>query len=199
MLTDPDGSLPLARRRLADAVHALADPIPVWVDGTCRWSDPLYATLRAELAGATVVRQTHAHTSRLPCHTGILQLLVEVDTAVCSWTDGKGTVDRLHVLVDHGWRPQDCELIGDYGGQIERWTLAGAELLDAPAKVFLRQPCPRCGAGFTHRADSAGETVNMRALKVSENGCTCLHCGAFWPPDRFEWLARLLGCDPLPV
>lgn len=35
-MPDLDGPLPLARRRLSDAVHALADPVPVWDGGVCR-------------------------------------------------------------------------------------------------------------------------------------------------------------------
>ncbi|MGZ3303989.1 MAG: DUF7340 domain-containing protein [Isosphaeraceae bacterium] len=34
---------------------------------------------------------------------------------------------------------------------------------------------------------------------MSETGCTCLGCGAFWEPSEFHWLARLLGCAPLPA
>ncbi len=41
--------------------------------------------------------------------------------------------------------------------------------------------------------------MRVRALRVSEAGCACGACGAFWPPDRFEWLARLLGCPALPA
>jgi hypothetical protein len=41
--------------------------------------------------------------------------------------------------------------------------------------------------------------VRVRALRVSETGCKCSACGAFWPPERFEWLARLRGCEPLPA
>jgi hypothetical protein len=36
-------------------------------------------------------------------------------------------------------------------------------------------------------------------LRVSESGCRCLACGASWGPDRFHWLARLLGCPALPA
>ena len=38
---DGDGPLPLAVRRLGDAVHTLVDPAPVWVNGACRAADPL--------------------------------------------------------------------------------------------------------------------------------------------------------------
>ncbi len=39
----------------------------------------------------------------------------------------------------------------------------------------------------------------MRALRVSEDGARCEACWAFWSPNQFHWLARLLGCEPLPA
>ena len=66
-------------------------------------------------------------------------------------------------------------------------------------RVYLEQPCPRCRARFAYHANRAGENVRTRALRVSEDGCTCGECGAFWSPEQFHWLARLLGCQPLPA
>ena len=108
-------------------------------------------------------------------------------------------MDRLHLLAGRGWRPQDCALIGSYCDQLERWAVSAADLLAEQIKVFLHFPCPRCGEGFTYRRDDMGEWVRTRVLKVSETGCKCQACGAFWAPDRFEWLARLIGCEPLPA
>ncbi len=108
---------------------------------------------------------------------------------------GKTTVDRLHQLTARGWRPQDCLAIDDYRAQLERWVLTAAELLAEHPRVFLHVACPRCGARTAYRTDSGGEQVRSWALRVSENGCKCSACGAFWPSDRFEWLAWLLGCE----
>ena len=87
------------------------------------------------------------HSARLPCRGDVLALLVEVDAAVGSWQpDGKGTVDRLHLLAGRGWRPQDCAVMDDYSARIERWVLTAAEVLTETPRVYLREPCPRCGA-----------------------------------------------------
>ncbi|MGE5697104.1 MAG: hypothetical protein ACM4D3_18300 [Candidatus Sericytochromatia bacterium] len=199
-MVDDDGPLPLARRRLVDAVHALADPIPVWDGGTCRWSDPLYVRLRQAMQSQRG-GYTRIHSSKLPCRVDVLALLIEVDGTVTRWTPEEkvGTVERLRSLTARGWRPQDCSTIDEYCGQLERWVLAGTDLLDPAPVVHVRQTCPRCGARFAHRRDGAGELVNVRALRVSENGCTCSACGAFWPPEQFHWLAQLLGCEALPA
>jgi hypothetical protein len=84
-------------------------------------------------------------------------------------------------------------------GRIERWVLAAAELLAAEPRVYLHTPCPRCAQGFAYHRDGADERVRTRALRVDASGCRCLACGATWSPDRFHWLARLLGCPALPA
>jgi hypothetical protein len=54
--------------------------------------------------------------SMLPGRGDVLALLVEVDTGVGSWTpdERSDTPQRLHVLAERNWRPQDCALLGDY-------------------------------------------------------------------------------------
>ncbi|MGD9621986.1 MAG: hypothetical protein AB7G47_13190 [Mycolicibacterium sp.] len=196
-----DGPLALSQQRLDDAVHALADPIPVWDHGTCRWSDSLYTRLRGALRGRKGgggIRMVAG--SRAPCSVAALDLLVAVDSCTERWEPGKGTaVDRLHRLTGRGWRPQDSATMDDISSQIERWTVDAAKLVgDAAVSVALRLPCPRCGARFAYRRTSGGETVRTDALKVSEDGCECAACKAVWQPAEFHWLARLLGCEALP-
>jgi hypothetical protein len=195
-----DGPLTLARRRLDDAVHTLAAPTPVWVDGACRWSPSLYGRLRAALCGMSVRRRGRGQgqRSRLPCSASMLAWLVEVDATVAGWEPhGKTTVERLRQLAVRGWRPQDCRLLDGYSSRLERWSASAVELLAETPSVALELPCPRCEASFAYRRDSGGDRVRVWALRVSETGCECRACGAFWGPERFEWLARLLGCDPV--
>jgi hypothetical protein len=194
---NPDGPLVLARRRLDDAVRALADPTPEWDHGVCRWADPLYVRLRTALRGQASNR-TGARRSA-PCRIDVLTLLIEVDVTVAGWEPhAKGTIDRLRALAGHRWRPQNCALLEDYCGQLQRWVLVGTELLDRRPVVHLHVPCPSCGARWAYR-DNSGERVRVRALRVSETGCECLACRSFWGTERFEWLARLLGCSALPA
>lgn len=161
-------------------MHALADPVPVWDHGTARWSDAVYTRLRASLGGGrTGAKGWRVASSRAPLRVNVLAL-------------------RLHTLVAAGWRPQDTSLLDDHAADVERWTLSAVELLgDRPPTVSLRLPCPSCGERFTYRR-SAGESVRKWALRVSEDGCECQVCKAFWEPTEFHWLARLLGCEALP-
>jgi hypothetical protein len=197
-ITSSDGALPLAKRQLEDAVAAIADPQPAYAGGTCRWADPLYAQLRGALRDRPQ-RHNPGWRAVAPCRLDVLALLVEIDAAVRSWCpDGKGTTDRLHQLIGRGYRPQDVALITGYSDRLQGWAITTTELLQPEAKVYLRQACPVCAARYAYR-DRLGERVRAPALKVSESGCWCLACGAYWGPDQFHWLARLLGCPALPV
>jgi hypothetical protein len=91
----------------------------------------------------------------------------------------------------------DCALINGYSAQLERWIFTGEELLEEHPSVALELPCPRCEARFAYRRNGWGDHVRTWALKLSAGGCVCLACGAFWEPERFDWLARLLGCPAL--
>ncbi len=148
-MTTTDEPLHLARRQLGDAVHALADPAPEWVDGVCRWSDSVYVRLRRELAGGKPIGRGAAQRSRAPCSIGVLALLVDIDTTVAAWeSDATGTTERLHQLAERGWRPQDCDLLAGYCDRLQRWVVAAAELLGREPRVSLEVPCPPCEARF---------------------------------------------------
>jgi hypothetical protein len=191
-ITNSDGALPLAKRQLEDAVSAIADPQPAYAGGAYRWADPLYTQLRGALRDRPQ-RHIPGWSAVAPCRLDALALLVEIDTAVRSWCpDGKGTTDRRHQLIGRGYRPQDVALITGYSDRLQWWVIATGELLAPEAKVYLRQPCPACGAAHAYR-DRAGERVRAPALKVSESGCRCGACGSWWSPDQFHWLARLLA------
>lgn len=59
----------------------------------------------------------------------------------------------------------------------------------------MSAPCPSCGRRWYYRRRD-NENIRQPALQlVIETGCTCQACGAFWPPERFLFLVRLLGFD----
>lgn len=193
--------LPGARRQLADAVAALADPLPLFFGGTCRWTDPLYTRLRDALQPRNMTSRRVVPGSRAPCRTDVLTLVVEIDLTVAGWQPrGDGALARLHRLRDKPWTPEDCELVSQHAAQIRAWTLKAVELLgDRTVSVPLRLPCPACGRSHVPGRNTAGEPVRRWALSVSEHGARCAGCDTHWPPERFGLLARLLGLPPLPV
>jgi hypothetical protein len=137
-ITNSDGALPLAKRRLEDAVSAIADPQPAYAGGICRWMDSLYLQLREALRDRPQ-RHIPGWRAVTPCRLDALALLVEIDTAVRSWCpDGKGTTDRLHQLIGRGYRPQDVTLITGYSDRLQGWVIATTDLLLPEAKVYLR-------------------------------------------------------------
>jgi hypothetical protein len=106
-------------------------------------------------------RRRAVPSSRMPCRTDVLALLCDIDQAVAGWEpDAKGTLERLHRLAGHGYRPQDYELLRGYCSAIEGWVLRAAELLgDSAPVVALRLPCPSCGEQFVYRRNGSGELV----------------------------------------
>jgi len=200
MVSHDDGPLALSRRRLSDAVHAFADPLPIFEAGTYRTIPPVYVRLRGALRGATARLGRMVPSSRPPCHTRVLSLLVDIDQAAAEWEpDQPDTVARLRAAAERDRRPQDCSLLDAYTACVEGWTLEAVEVLgDNPPEVALRLPCPSCGKRFVYRL-SAGENVRTAALRVSEAGARCLACRASWEPGQLEFLAKLLGLPALPA
>jgi hypothetical protein len=135
LVTTTDGALPLAKRRLGDAVAALADPVPLWADGVCRSTPSIYTSLRGPVRGSKTGRGGILQSA--PCRIEILTLCVEIDTTVAGWEPGKTTLDRLHQHAARSFRPQDCALIDVHCGRIERWVLTAAELLTAEPRLYL--------------------------------------------------------------
>lgn len=197
----PEPLLPLARRRLADAVHALADPVPEWINGHCRYTPATYSRLRASLRSRPAGSVRLVPGSRPPCHSGILTLVVEIDTTAATWEPGeKTTLDRLRQVAERDRSPDDVALLDDYTQQIEAWTVQAGDLLaDHEPTIPIRLPCPSCGRKHYYRKDSAGDTVRSPTLTVSSAGARCLSCNATWTPEKFDFLAKLLGCPALPV
>ncbi len=201
-MSESEQPLVLSQRRLREAIHALAEPIPVWDGGVCRWSDAVYWRLRGSLRGQPTRSGRRVPDSRLPCRADVLTLLIAIDMTAAEWEpNGKGTVERLRQVAAQDRRPQDCELLDGISATVEAWTLKAVELLgDKSPEVALRLPCPSCGSRFVYRNHN-GENVRSWALRVSEDGARCLapKCEATWPSDQLEWLARLLGCPALPA
>jgi hypothetical protein len=136
-----DGPLPIAKRRLADGVHALADEQPVWDGRVCRWQPALYDRLRAHLVGVQGVRRVRAaSSSRLPCSLPVLDLLVAIDTTSRRWTpeEKRSTIERLRSLTHRGWRPMDVDAIEAIVDQLAMWTVAATSCWCRPCECSSR-------------------------------------------------------------
>lgn len=194
-----ENPLGFARRQLDDAVKVMADRQPVWHDGVCNWSDSLYVRLRGAMRSSMKAGRRTVPGSRLPCHSGVLALLIDIDKTVATWqAEGVGTVDRLHKLRVGRFRPEDVDKIDGFTAQLGKWTVEAVELLgDKPVEIPLRQSCPACGRKFIY-GPSNGDTVRRWALIVGENGARCLGCTATWNIEKLEFLAQLLQSIPGP-
>lgn len=195
----PDGNLPAALARLADAIHALVEELH---DYALKATAPSrYMQLRDSLPG----QQNTGHgvaRSLPPLWLDAQQLLDEIDTAASIWQPQlcgvPVTVGRLRHLEARSWRPQDTKQLEQMTDAIEAWAKEIDALLTPEPKWHLPNPCPACNTSTVYRRDSAGELVRQPALQIGPEGCTCQKCRYTWTPQYFAHLAAVLGY-PLPT
>jgi hypothetical protein len=189
-----DGSLPAARRRLADAIAALCDPVMQVVDGRQLFTSSWYMQLVDDLAGQQ--GQNHTPPRSLPLiWLDAWDLLQEIDTAVSAWQpDGTDTPTRLAAIQARPFRPQDSRSMDQISGCVESWTQNIRSLLVAERHWTLPSACPACGTRTVYRHDG-DDLVRQPALQISPDGCCCARCKTAWEPSKFVWLARLLGYE----
>lgn len=98
-------------------------------------------------------------------------------------------IDRWDTVADIDWAT----------GWLRYWRHVIAEQLDPGQRHFLDAACPECGARMTTKTVD-GELVQVHALLVdSRNGADCQACRAHWPPERLDFLARLIAMARPPV
>jgi hypothetical protein len=202
-----DGSLPAARCHLEYAISALTEPKPIQTEQGIQWLDSLYDQLVEAIPG-TKLERSGVPTSQPPVWIDAMELLHEIDTAITAWEPRwpiephdpiddptPPTILRLRAIQRRKWRPQDVRAIEQIAGAVESWAKAITELLADKPRWHLPAACPACQHHIVYRHDSAGELVRQPALQITIHGCICQHCHAQWAPERFVWLARVLGYE----
>ena len=192
-----DGNIQAARTKLARAVQHMTAPRPAVYHDVTLFAPSLYDQITSDLAGTQGDTRTPAK-SLPPLWVDACQLIHDIDTQTRLWCSKPGnTPQRLQMLSFQTWRPQDTELVTMMARTVDDWCKKIVNLLDPQAQKSIDAPCPSCGRKTVYRKDSAGETVRQPALKLVTNvGCTCQHCDAHWPPDKYLFLQKLLGLDP---
>jgi hypothetical protein len=194
-----DGSLPLAKHRLCDAVAGLC--APQWQDH--RPLDPRYTQLRDAInCPALSGHHSGQPSSAIPAQIDALKLVMHIDDRThvhTRFSQSRTTPNRLRELTQIGWRPQDCDQLTAVAGEIESWVCAIDDLFATPP-IYLPDPCPHCAQTHTHRVGDDGERIRTPALALTvEKGATCQSCHDVWPPDRLLFLGRTLGYHPAGV
>ena len=194
--TQRDGNIQAARSRLGRAVQRLTGPrMGIHYNATV-YGPSLYSQLASDLAGTQGDTRTPAK-SLPPLWIDACQLLDEIDTQTVKWAPIPGdTPSRLARLSFNTWRPQDTRMVDVIATRVDGWAEQIMHLLDPESVKHISAPCPHCEKQTVYRRDSAGDMVRQPALKlVLSQGCTCQACDAFWPPERFMFLCKLLGFD----
>lgn len=196
-MTDPDGNLPAALDRLYAAVAGLIDPRKELLGDTIMAAPSLYDELLGELPAVKASDRGYTAThkrSMAPVWLDALDLRTDIDRTIRKWhPPGTTTPARLHAHANRKWRPQDARLLEQHANQLQAFVVSIRALLDPQHVKHLTVPCPACNATHVYRM-VAGEKVRQPALQlVAETGCTCQACKAFWSPQHYLLLCKVLG------
>lgn len=192
-------NLPAALDRLHTAIAALTDPRKELHDHVLMAAPSLYDELLSELpavnTNGTGYTATHKR-SMAPVWLDALDLRTDIDRTIRKWhPTGTTTPARLHAHAARNWRPQDARLLEQHANELQAFAVSIRSLLDPAHVKHLNVPCPACNATHVYRR-VAGESVRQPALQlIAETGCTCQQCKAFWSPQHYLLLCKVLGFD----
>jgi hypothetical protein len=191
-----DGNIVAAKTRLKRSVGDLIDPRPAIYHDRTLWQPGLYQALVSELAGRQGDTRMPAK-SLPPLWVDAVDLRTQIDRQVREWVRDPGTTPmKLGTLLLRGWRPQDTDQVSLMAKVIKSWAAQITQLLAPEDRKQLDCfACPACGKRWTYGRDSGGELVRRAALTITSTGCSCGHCQAHWPPDKYMFLAKLLGLE----
>lgn len=193
-----DGNIQAAQDKLRRAIERLSSPRYGVYHHTMLSAPSLYEQLCSDLAGTQGDNKTPAK-SLPPLWIDAVELKREIDTEVRRWmpqTAKWDTVNRLFMLSQRTWRPQDTDMVKGMTRTVNHWCDAIINLIDPESVKHISAPCPSCGRQTVYRRDKAGEVVRQPALRIVTNiGCTCAHCDAHWAPDKYLFLCKLLGFE----
>jgi len=193
-----DGNITAALTQLHRAVSHLIDPLKVMSMHGVHMAPSVWQQLLDAVPAAVSGERLHrnAGKSQPPVFCDAVDLQTTIDGVTAGWLADGDTPSRLRVLAARKWRPQDSRQVGEMAGLVESWVVRIGALVEPKRVKTISAPCPQCNATKVYRKDSAGESIRQAALQlVAETGCSCLACGAHWPPSRFLFLCRLLKFD----
>jgi hypothetical protein len=193
----PDGNLPAALHDFDNALQDLTQPQSQYINHKLVHAPSLYLQLVDSVRGEQGTHNSGVPRSMPPFWCDALDLLNEIDTAASAWQPQPNgippTIGRLTALRARSWRPQDTHAITQIVGALTNWTERIQALLDPEHIKHIDAKCPACGTKTIYRNDSTGERIRQPALQlITDLGCTCNACGAFWAPPYYMHLCRLL-------
>jgi hypothetical protein len=185
--TQPDGSLPEARKNLADAISALIDPRPHLTDQGLQWLDSRYHDLREALTSQRL-GASHAAGPKEPAWLAAIHLLKIIDRRAQAlepcWPindcDEYPTIQRLRQLDTRKWRPQDTALVTRITGDLSK-DAAEIDKLFAPHESST-SPTPAQTASKpkpaapTKKAEKTASPPSINHPRRRPSQAHCNHC-----------------------
>jgi hypothetical protein len=190
----PNDKLADELAKMRDAIAKLTAPKLEYLDGQFLTVPGLCEQLEASIEGMRGTGNGSAARSMPPVWIDAVSILEDIRAWCSAWkVQYPGALAYLH------WTPDQTPDVVKITRDVERMVKRVEHLLDPRPDVTLAAPCPRCEVATVKRTDSAGDEVNTAALHIDpDTGCNCLNCGAHWPRNRWQFLAKVLQC-PLPA
>ena len=200
-----DQQLPAAVQDLDDAVYQLTKTQITSVQGRVFTAPSLWVQMQQAVhgtqngaGGKTVFR------SSSPAWLEGIDWCRRVDTKVREWLphhDGH-TLTVMTALPEQKWPPHMTTDVSKMAKTINAWTRQAEALLSGEGEMEVKNACPECGERYIYRPgpeSDKGEPTTIRtpALVVNSRGARCRWCSTEWGPELLEWLARLVGAEPV--
>jgi len=116
---------------------------------------------------------------------------------------------RLRSVVSHLGRTIELHPAEQTTADLRAWARSISVLFDPPKRWHIAKKCPACKKDVVQVWDATFSEYTRRpaleiefdytGLKPRAKRCRCVACNEEWPPDKFEFLAQVLGCEPLPT
>lgn len=194
-------NLPGAIRQLRAAIGRLIEPTIAYANNTYIEAPGLYVQLVDTVAGQQGSGNRGIARSLPPVWVDAADQINNIDLMVNVWPTGAAgnTVTQLRALAAKTWTVEQTRQVRRLAGIVNAWADDIDALLNREHVKYITAACPACNTETVQHRDSAGELVRAPALQVvTEQGCTCQHCGHYWAPNKYIDLCRDLGF-PLPA
>ena len=205
-MTDLDEQqLPDVVQDLDDAVYQLTKIQTTRVQGRAFTAPSLWVQMQQAVHGTqTGPGNKTTFRSTSPAWLEGIDWCRRVETKVREWLPNHEghTLTLLTVLPEQKWPPHMVNEVSKIAKTVHAWARQAEALLSGEGEMEVKNSCPECGERYMYRPgpeSDKGEPTTIRtpALVVSSRGARCRWCGTEWGPEMLEWLARLVGAEPV--
>lgn len=197
--------LPAAIQDLDQAVYQLTKTQVTRIQGHVHTSPSLWVEMQQAVHGTTSgARGKTVFRSTSPAWLEGIDWCKRVDAKIREWLPNHEghTLTLMLALPEQKWPPHMAGEVAKMARTVDAWTRQAEVLLSGEGELEVLKPCPECGERYIYRPGPESDkgkptTIRTPALVVNSKGARCRWCGVEWGPEMLEFLARLVGAEPI--